>query len=59
MLSVLAKDNFQERRVEVPGGRGDLARRDGPGRVRKRDMLPSSLPWCAMIQGMKRNLTLD
>lgn len=29
------------------------------GRVRKRDILASSLPWCAMIQGMKRNLTLD
>lgn len=28
MLSVLAKDNFQERRVEVLGGRGDLARRE-------------------------------
>lgn len=57
VLSVLSKDNCQER-VEVPGRRGRLGKERCRGKTRKRDLLDSSL-WCATIQGMKRNLTLD
>lgn len=56
MLSVLSKDNCQET-VEVPGGRGDLARRDVVAKLEKETFL-ALLSWCAMIQGMKRDLTL-
>lgn len=38
---------------------GTLGKERSHGKIRKRDILDSSLSWCAMIQGMKRNLTLD
>lgn len=44
-----------ELRCQVGGRLG----KERCGKIRKRDVLDSALPWCATIQGMKRNLTLD
>lgn len=43
----------------MPGGRGELAGRGGRTDLGVRDTLDSSLPWCVVIWGMKRNWTLD